>query len=71
VPFMHDRLHALACSSGTYLVSTDPAVIKPDRRASPLFPDREQIAPSPEVVALSLDELPEASSRACPRSFAC
>src|ERR1700693_6101905 len=54
---MNDGLTLRPARPGPYR-EHDPAVIKPYGGLRLFFPDREQIAPSPEVVALTLDELP-------------
>src|ERR1035438_7546556 len=59
---MHDRLTLRPIRSGPYR-EHDPAVIKPYGGLRLFFPNREQVAPSPEVVALTLDELPRCFSR--------
>src|SRR5205085_2441241 len=56
VPFMHDRLTLHPVGSGTD-GERDFAVTKPHGGLRLFFPHGEQIAPSPEIMALSLHEL--------------
>ena len=56
VPFVHDRLPLRPAAAGAH-GERDPAVIEADGGLRLLFLDRQQVAPSPEVMALTLDEL--------------
>src|ERR1019366_5531210 len=59
---MHDRLTLRLARPGPY-GEHDPAVIKAYGGLRLFLPNREQIAPSPQVVALTLDELPRCFPR--------
>ena len=56
MPFMHDRLTLRPAAAGAH-GERDAAVTEPHGGLRLFLPDGEQIAPSPEVMALALDEL--------------
>src|SRR3990170_7125278 len=64
---MHDFLTLRPAAAGSHGES-NAAISEPDRRLCNLLPYREEIAPPPEVVALSLDVLSASLARLAPES---